>query len=146
MNENQTNRSPRQKALKWAGKASLLAANQYLERRNNQQLSEPTQEQSETNQEQPQPTIKVEQPETNQEEYQQAKHPQGNKARRWAKRASLFAASEYLRSNNQQPPEANKKLTPLETFLDILQVGVYTIGAIALTILLLVLRFGYGVH
>lgn len=146
MNENQTNRSPRQKALKWAGKASLLAANQYLERRNNQQLSEPTQEQSETNQEQPQPTIKVEQPETNQEEYQQAKHPQGNKARRWAQRASLFAASEYLRSNSQQPPEGNKKLTPLETFLDILQVGVYTIGVIELTILLLVLRFGYGVH
>lgn len=64
------------------------------------------------------------------------------KALQWGKKASLFAANEYLRWNHQQPSE-EKKPTLLETFLEIIKFGVYAIAAIALTILLLTIRFGF---
>lgn len=67
------------------------------------------------------------------------------KAAKWAGKASLFAARAYLRRNDQQVSEQQKP-TLLETFLNIILISVTAIAAIALTILLLTLRFSYGVH
>ncbi|QDZ39735.1 hypothetical protein FRE64_07155 [Euhalothece natronophila Z-M001] len=130
------NSSRRQKAAKWAGKASLFVANQYLK---------PKQQQGKTS-----PETEEKLAQTASETPQEIKEKPDQKSRRrkvgkWGKQASLFAAKEYLRRNDQQVSE-QKKPTLLETFLEIIKVSVYAICAIALSILLLTLRFGYGVR
>ncbi|MFP4134993.1 MAG: hypothetical protein ACLFTJ_12670 [Halothece sp.] len=117
-----------QKAAKAAKKASLFVANQY---------SNQKQQQSETSQD----TEEKSDPKTS-ETLQEKPNQKRHKALQLGKKASLFAAKEYLRRNHQQPSE-EKKPTLLETFLEIIKVGVYAIAAIALTILLLTLRFGF---
>ncbi|AFZ45605.1 hypothetical protein PCC7418_3494 [Halothece sp. PCC 7418] len=130
------NSSRRQKAAKWAGKASLFAANQYFQQK---------QQQPETPQD-TEKTLDLNISETPQDKHDKLDQPsRRHKLWKWGKQASLFAASEYLRRDHPQGSEP-KKPTLLETFLEIIKVSVYAICAIALTILLLTLRFGYGVH
>ena len=127
-----TNNSSRdQKVAKAAKKASLFAANQYLKRK---------QKQSETSQ-----NVEEKSDPKTSETLQETPNQKPHKALQWGKKASLFAANEYLRRNHQQPSEEEKP-TLLETFLEIIKFGVYAIAAIALTILLLTLRFGYGIR
>ena len=160
------NSSRRQKAAKWAGKASLFAANQYLKHKQQQGETSPETEEklaqtasetppdkekklAQTASETPQETEEKlaqtasETPQEIQEKPEQKSRRQ--KLGKWGKQASLFAARAYLRRNNQQVSE-QKKPTLLETFLNIILISVTAICAIALSILLLTLRFGYGVH
>jgi len=126
----QKNRNP-QKVAKWAGKASQVAANQYFNQKQNHQLSETSESQEEVS------------------ETTQDKNPKpDNNSRRkqvlkWGKRASLLAANEYLRQDNKQADE-QKKLTPMETFLEILNTAVFGIAVLAGILLFLLIRFGLG--
>lgn len=118
----QKNRNP-QKVAKWAGKASQIAANQYFNQKQNQQPSETTESQD-----------KDPKPDNNSRRKQ---------VLNWGKRASLLAANEYLRQDNKQADE-QKKLTPMETFLEILNTAVFGIAVLAGILLFLLIRFGLG--
>lgn len=130
------NPSRRQQAAKWAAKASLFAANQYLKRK--QQHTETPQNTEENSD----PKVS-EAPQDTEEKQDQASRR--SKALQWGKQASLFAASEYLRRNNQQPSE-QKKLTPMETFLEILNTAAFGVSVLAAILLFLLIRFGLGQH
>ena len=111
------NSSRRQKAAKWAGKASLFAANQYLKHK---------QQQAETS-----PETEEKLAQTASETPQEIKEKPAQKSRRrkvgkWGKQASLFAARAYLRRHDQQVSE-QKKPTLLETFLNIILISVTAI-------------------
>ena len=145
------NSSRCQKAAKWAGKASLFAANQYLKPKQQQGETSPeTEEKPDLNLAETLPETEEKLVQTASETPQEIKQKPDQKSRRqklgkWGKQASLFAAKAYLRRHDQQVSE-QKKPTLLETFLEIIKVSVYAICAIALSILLLTLRFGYGVR
>jgi len=141
------NSSRRQQAAKWAGKASLFAANQYFQQKQQQAETSPeTEEKPDLNLAETPPETEEKLAQTASETPPEIKEKPEQKSRRqklgkWGKQASLFAARAYLRRNDQQVSEQQKP-TLLETFLNIILISVTAIAAIAVTILLLTLRFG----
>jgi len=130
MNSEQTNDSPHQQALNWARNASQTAADQKLKQQQKQTETEPTSDSEKSQRKQP-PT---------------RSNSRAKQVYQWGKQASLVAAKEYLSWNNQQLPDRNehKKLTPMETFLEILNTAAYGLGVLASILLFLLIRFGLG--